>query len=170
MVYLCQELGVDIAAEDLVAAHPLPGKRANRFIARFKDRSNTQKIFANGKQSKNIAPDKKKTIFADPGKGVAVQPNITPKRAALLAQVKDAVQENSLDSCWVDPKNCNVMLRVQKNARPVQISSTVDLLEIVPDFVPNDFLLCADPHYLQFLSDFSPVSSPSNTGRNTKEN
>ena len=171
VVNLCNELGVDISSDDLVAAHPLPGKKSNRFIARFKERSNTQKVLANRKQSKVIAPNKKKTIFADSAKGVAIQPNITPKRAALLAQVKDAVHKFDFDSCWVDPKNCNIMLRVQKNGRPVPISSTVDLLDCAPNFEANDFVLCADPNLLQYLSDVSSVSSPNrDTIGNSKVN
>ena len=166
VIELCHELGVDVTADDLVAAHPLPGKKANRFIARFKDRANAQKVFVNRKQSKVIAPDKKQAIFADARKGVAVQPNITPKRAKLLAQVKDAVEKFKFDSCWVDPKNCNVMLRVRKGARPVPISCTIDLLELdrVENFEVSDFILCVDPRNLHLMSNFSPTSSPKNTG------
>ena len=170
VVNLCSELGVDITTEELVAAHPLPGKKgssqpkSNRTIARFKNRSTAQKVLANRKQSKVIDPAKKKTIFADARKGIAIQPNITPKRAALLAQVKDAVEKCNLDSCWVDPKNCNIMIRVNKSGRPVPIFNTVDLLSVVSDFSPKEFLLCVDPCILVRVSttDLSPTASPHN--------
>ena len=160
VVALCNELGVDIVTSDLVAAHPLPGKKP-RFIARFKDRATAHKVFKNRKQTKAIAPTKKKAIFADEKKGVAVQPNITPKRSALLAQVKDAVDKCTLNSCWVDTKNCNVMIRLNDHGRPAPIMNTLDLLKLVPNYKPSEFILCVDPLSLFSVPNFSPVSTPS---------
>ena len=163
VVALCNELGVDIKTDDLVAAHPLPGRRSNRFIARFKDRATAQKVFRNRKQTKTIDPNKKKAIFADDKKGVAVQPNITSKRSALLAQVKEAVDKYSLDSCWVDTINCNIMLRLNQNGRPTPIMNTLDLMKYVTDFVPSEFILCVDPMSLFSVPNFSPVSPSTNS-------
>ncbi len=157
VVALCNELGVDINTDDLVAAHPLPGKKSPRFIARFKDRATAQKVFTNRRQTKGIDPAKKKTIFGDDKKGVAVQPNVTPKRAALLAQVKDAAEKHSLDSFWVDTKNCNIMLRTKKAGRPVPIMNTIDLLKFVPEYSANEFILCVNPMNLFSVPNFSPV-------------
>jgi FtsZ-binding cell division protein ZapB len=164
VVALCNELGVDVRTEDLVAAHPLPGKKSTRFIARFKDRATAQKVFQNRKQTKNIDPSKRKSILADDQRGVAVQPNITPKRSALLAQVKDAVEKKSLDSCWVDTKNCNVMLRLNKNGRPTPIKNTFDLLKYVSDYEPEEFILCVNPMNLFSVPNFSPSSNSDDTG------
>ncbi len=144
VVSLCGELGVDVSKEDLVAAHPLPGK-SRRVIARFKDRSKAQEVFKNRKNTKTVDPNKRKSLFADDKRGMAVQPNITAKRAALLGQVKDAVNHHKLSAVWVDTKNCNVMLRVKDNARPVPIRNTRDLVKFVPEFAPNNFVLCSGP-------------------------
>ena len=77
---------MDIAKDNLGAAHPLKGKKykAPRFIDRFKDRTTAQKVFRNRKGTENISPDKKKLLFENPEKGVGVQPNITSRRTALL--------------------------------------------------------------------------------------
>ena len=146
VVNLCSELGVDVVKEDLVAAHPLPGK-SRRFIARFKNRSKAQEVFKCRKNTKTIDPTKKKTLFADEKRGMAVQPNITGKRAALLGQVKEAANRHNLNAVWVDTKNCNVMLRVKENGRPVPIRNTRDLLKYVPEFEPNNFVLCVSPSF-----------------------
>ena len=76
IVKLCQELEVDVATSDLVAAHPLPTKKPKsgstgntapkRFIARFKDRSTAQSVLSNRKLSKNISPQSKNNLFSDP--------------------------------------------------------------------------------------------------------
>ena len=162
VIDICNELGVDVAPDDLVATHPLPGKKGKgkakptRYIARFKDRAKAQKVFKNRKATKTIAPDKKQTLFADPTKGVAVQPNITAKRAVLLGQVKDAVEKFSLNSYWVDTKNCNIMLRLQPSARPIPIMNTCDLLNVVPNFGPKEFVMCVDPRSVSNADIFSP--------------
>jgi hypothetical protein len=54
-----------IRAVDLVAAHPSPGKKTTRFIARFKDRATALRVFHNRKKTKNIDPLKKKSILAE---------------------------------------------------------------------------------------------------------
>ncbi len=158
IIEMCGELGVTVTSEDFVATHPLPSKKGkpSRYIARFKNRATAQKVFQNRKMTKNIDPQKKKTLFADPGKGVAVQPNITAKRAALLGQVKDAAEKFNLDSFWVDPKNCNVMLRVKAAGRPSPILTTCDLLKCVPQFEPREYLLCVNPYKSNNTPQFSP--------------
>ena len=163
IINICHELGVDVTSDDFVATHPLPGKKSRvnkssgkRYIARFKNRATAQKVFKNRKMTKQIDPEKKKTLFLNKDKGVAVQPNITAKRAALLGQVKDAVEKSSLDSYWVDTKNCNIMLRLNSNDRPIPIMNTSDLLKVVPEFVPREYLLCADPRI--FMNNADPFS------------
>ena len=170
IVKLCQELEVDVATSDLVAAHPLPTKKPRsgstgntapkRFIARFKDRSTAQSVLSNRKLSKNISPQSKNNLFSDPNRGIAVQPNITPLRTSLLAQVKDAVRECNLEGCWVDTKNCNIMLRCVKNGRPVPIFNTVDLCCRVRNFQPKEFILCANPVMVRAV----PPTAPSQSG------
>ena len=152
VVNLCCELGVDVKPEDLVAAHPLKGKKGKqgkptRYIARFKDRSTAQQVFKNRKLTKNIDPSKKSNLFANPDKGVGVQPNITAKRAALLGQVNDAVKQNDLNACWIDYKNGNVLLRVNSGGNPKLIRNTQDLLVAVPQFKPKEFLFCVSPFF-----------------------
>ena len=166
IVKLCQELEVSVADTDLVAAHPLPtgkprsGSNGNtapkRFIARFKERSTAQTVLSNRKLSKNISPQSKDQLFSDPSRGIAVQPNITPSRTSLLAQVKDAVRECNLEGCWVDTKNCNIMLRCVKNGRPVPIFNTVDLCCRVKTFKPKDFIMCVNPNLLRSVPENSP--------------
>ena len=129
-------------------------------IARFKDRSKAQKVLSNRKSTKTISNDRKKTLFIDPSKGMAVQPNITPKRAALLGQVKDASEKFNFDSYWVDTKNCNIMVRKNSGATPKPVMNTVDLLKLCPHFVPRDCILCASPLDVGNTDDiFSPTQS-----------
>ena len=153
---LCSELGVEVKPEDFVAAHPLKGKKGKptRYIARFKDRSTAQQVFKNRKLTKNIAPSKKTDLFANPAKGVGIQPNITAKRAALLGQVTDAVKQCDLNACWIDYKNGNVLLRMNSVDNPKLIRNTNDLLVCVPQFVPKEFLFCVSP----FLTGPDPYS------------
>ena len=115
VVDLCGELGVDIKKDDLVAAHPLKGKKGKspRYIARFKDRQTAQRVFKNRKLTKNIDPTKK-NLFANPEKGVGVQPNITAKRAALLGQVNDAVKQHDLNACWIDYKKRKCFVTIER--------------------------------------------------------
>ena len=164
---LCQELEVDVSTSDLVAAHPLPsgkpksGTTGNpapkRFIARFKDRSTAQSVLKNRKLSKNISPQSKNRLFSDSTRGIAVQPNITPLRSSLLAQVKDAVRECNLEGCWVDTNNCNIMLRCVKNGRPVPIFNTVDLCCRVKNFKPKEYILCVNPVLVRSVSPTAPT-------------
>ena len=172
VINLCNELEVEVNVNDLVAAHPLPTSRASnntnsatgpqskskprRFIARFKNRSDAQRVLSNRKLSKNISPVAKGKLFSDASRGVAIQPNITSQRAALLGQVNDAVRQCSLDSAWIDTRNNNVMLRVAPSARPVPIANTVDLCLRVPSFKPSVFHLCVDPKLLLAVPDTAP--------------
>ena len=164
VINICNELGVDVTPEDLVAAHPLPaGKKgkgkSTRVIARFKDRSMAQKVLKNRKQTKNISTEKKKALFTDQTRGMAVQPNITPKRAALLGQVKDCSEKCDIDSFWVDTKNCNIMVRKNPNAAPKPVMNTCDLLKLCPQFVPRDYILCVSPLGVDNADIFSPEQS-----------
>ncbi len=112
---LCYELGVDVQPEDYVDAHPLPGKKSRgkntRVIARFKSRKLAQNILASRKNSKNIDKVKKASLAADPSKGFAIQPNLSPRRAQLHGQANDAKDAFNLDSLWVDPRNSTIMMR-----------------------------------------------------------
>ncbi len=102
-----------------------------------------KRFFSKRKETKNIAADKKKGLAAKADKGFAIQPNITPKRAKLLAQVKDAVQNMHWNSVWVDYRNGNIMLKQNPASRPVQIHSTRDLKQLVgPNFNPLEYYFC----------------------------
>ncbi len=145
VIGLCNELGVEVTPDDLVASHTLPARKgkAVRVIARFKERSMAQEVFAKRKETKNIPADKKKGLAAKADKGFAIQPNITPKRAKLLAQVKDAVQNMHWNSVWVDYRNGNIMLKQNPASRPIQIHSTRDLKQLVgPNFNPLEYYFC----------------------------
>ena len=163
VIDICNELGVEVSPDDLVATHPLPGKKGRgkplRVIARFKSRSKAQQVFKNRKLTKNIDQNKKSSLFADPSKGVAVQPNITPKRAALLGQVKDAAEQFSLDSYWVDTKSCNIMLRLNSGSQPKPVLNTCDLKKLVPNYHPKEFILSVDPRFVKNTEMFFPSTS-----------
>ncbi len=169
VINLCHELGVEVTPDDLVASHPLPARKgkAVRVIARFKERSMAQKVFANRKQTKNIDSTKKGGLAARADKGFAVQPNITPRRAKLLAQVKDAAQQMNWNSVWVDYRTGNIMLKQSSSCRPVQIHSTLDLRKLIgPNFTPYDYYFCVrDTSEVIFTPTksgevFSPVAPP----------
>ena len=147
VIDLCNEIGVEVKTEDLVDCHPLPAKRGNqvRVIARFKDRRLAQKVFKNRKNTKTIDRTKKEAISSNKEKGFAIQPNITPRRAALLGQVLDAKTVYNYDSCWVDYKNGNIMLRKDKQGRPYVISCTNDIIKALPGFKPNEYFFCSGP-------------------------
>ncbi len=86
---LCHEIGVEVTTDDIIACHPLPSRKGRdvRVICRLKDRRLAHKIFENRKGTKAIGTNKKSELAARPDKGFAVQPNLTPMRAKLLAQV-----------------------------------------------------------------------------------
>ena len=60
------------------------------------------------------------------------------------------------------------MIRLNDHGRPAPIMNTLDLLKLVPNYKPSEFILCADPLSLLSVPDFSPVSTPSsnNSGNN----
>ena len=58
-------------------------------------------------------------------------------------------------------KNCNVMIRLNDHGRPAPIMNTLDLLKLVPNYKPSEFILCVDPLSLFSVPNFSPVSTPS---------
>ena len=170
---MCNELGVEVNPDDLVASHTLPARKgkAVRVIARFKERKMAQEVFAKRKGTKNIGANKKKGLAAKADKGFAIQPNITPRRAKLLAQVKDTVQTMQWNAVWVDYRNGNIMLKQSPSSRPVPIHSTRDLKQLVgPNFDPLDYYFCVrdtrgynyNTNVTPAKSDFSPVE-PSNT-------
>ncbi len=158
VINLCHEIGVEVTPDDLVlvASHPLPARKgkAVRVIARFKERSMAHKVFANRKGTKNINAAKKQGLAARADKGFAVQPNITPRRAKLLAQVKDAVQNMKWNSTWVDYRNCNIMLKQTPTSRPIPIHCTLDIKKLIgPQYNPNDYYLCVRESF----DVFSPI-------------
>ena len=147
VINLCHEIGVEVTAEDLVAAHPLPTKggqgRQRRYIARFHDRRKAQEVFAARKRTKEIDPVKKSALAAQSNRGIAIQPNITLPRARLLAQLKEAKERLGWDSCWVDYRTGNLMLKTSPSNRPVLIRSTFDIVKVSGNqFEPRGYHLC----------------------------
>ncbi len=144
VIELCNDLGVTVEETDFVDVNPLPASkgRAKRVIARFRDRKLAQKVMGACKHSKQIAPDRKKVLASDPSKGFGIQPNITPRRAALLGQAKAAVDFANFNSVWVDTKNGSILIRKDQGSRPFAIRSTADICNLVPNFVPNDYIFC----------------------------
>ena len=119
-----------------------------------------QKVFANRKASKGIDSTKKKGLAARADKGFAVQPNITPRRAKLLAQVKDAVQHLKWNSVWVDYRNGNIMLKQTSSSRPIPIHCTLDLKKLIgPSFEPYDYYFCVSNSNTVDLFSVSPTVS-----------
>ena len=102
----------------------------------------TQKVVGARKGSKGIDPSKKSRLAADPKRGFGIQPNITPKRSALLAQTKAAVEQASLNGTWVDIKTGAVLLRLSQGDRPRVIRNTNDIVKLVPSFQPSEFMFC----------------------------
>ncbi len=147
VINLCHEIGVEVKSEDLVAAHPLPTKggqgRQRRCIARFHDREKALEVFAARKNTKNIDPTKKSDLTVQSEKGIAIQPNITPARARLLAQLREAVGKCGWDSCWVDYRNGTILLKTEASKRPIPIKCTFDILKLSHDkFEPRAYHLC----------------------------
>ena len=140
VIDLCDERGVEVKESDLVDVHPLPTRngRAKRIIARFKDRKLGQKVMMSRKNSKNIDPNKKKTLAADPMRGIGIQPNITPCRAALLSQAKTVVKDHNFDSTWIDIKTGSVLLKKNQGDRPLVVRSTEDIMKLCAEFCPNE--------------------------------
>ena len=144
VITLCDELNVTVTDTDFVDVHPLPSRngRAKRVVARFKDRKFAQKVIGARKGSKNIDPSKKAKLAADPKRGFGIQPNITPKRSALLAQAKVAVEKANLNGTWIDIKTGAVLLNMKQGERPRVIRSTLDIVKLVPAYVPNEYVFC----------------------------
>ena len=144
VIELCEQINVTVSEADFVDVHPLPSKNghAKRVIARFKDRKLAQKVMSARKASKNISPNKKQLLAADASRGFGIQPNITPKRAALLSQAKKAVEQGSLNGSWIDIKTGAVLVRLRHGDRPRVIRKTSDILKLVPSFQPNDYFFC----------------------------
>ena len=146
VINLCEEIDVTVTEEDFVDVHPLPSKRghAKRVVARFKDRKLGQKVMGARKSAKNIAPDKKKELAADPTRGFGIQPNITSKRAVLLKQAKAAVEKARLNGTWIDIKTGAVLIRTKPGERPRVIRNSNDILKIVPNLQITEFVFCVD--------------------------
>ncbi|MCP4257198.1 MAG: hypothetical protein GY774_06685 [Planctomycetes bacterium] len=163
VIGLCDAIGVEVKPEDMVDVHPLPsGKKgagkAKRCIARFKDRKLAQKVMANRKNTKSLDKTTKDKLAANPDRGFAVQPNITPRRARLLGQVNNTKTKFGLEGCWVDPKNGKILLRKAKNERPFVISNTFDLCKVVAEFTATEYILCCPPEFEVFNSSILPPS------------
>ena len=157
VIELCNELGVEVAMEDLVTAHPLPAKRGKpqRCIARFHNRSKAHEVLAARKNSKNIAPAKKAQLAAKADRGFAIQPNITPDRAKLLGQLKEASEKCGWHAHWVDFKNCNLMLKLSPDGRPVPIRCTHDILKHSGEqYTTNDMIFCSNEVFRVFDVSF----------------
>ena len=144
VIDLCDEINVTVTDTDFVDVHPLPTSngRAKRVVARFKDRKLAQKVMAARKATKNMNPTKKAKLAADPNRGFGIQPNITPKRSALLAQAKAAVEKANLSGTWVDTKTGAILLRVREGERPRVIRNTHQIMDVVKSYVPNEFVFC----------------------------
>ncbi len=158
VIKLCDQLGVTVVDTDFVDVHPLPSKpgRAKRVIARFKDRKLAHKVIGSRKNSKQMDPTNKAKLAADSTKGFGIQPNITPRRAALLGQAKQAVEQFRLNGTWVDTKNGSILIRKTQGERPRVIRSTDDIIDLVgPTFKPNDFIFCAHGKFEVFDMSFS---------------
>ena len=153
VIDLCDGLNVAVSDSDFVDVHPLPSRngRAKRVVARFKDRKLAQKVMGARKASKNIEPNRKAKLAADPKRGFGIQPNITPKRSALLAQSKAAVEKASLDGTWIDIKTGAVLLRLRQGDRPRVIRNTLDIVNLVPTYVPNEYVFCMRPYDKSYL-------------------
>ena len=144
VVTLCDQVGVDVSDSDFVDVHPLPARkgRAKRVIARFKDRKLAQKVMSSRKNTKNMDPTVKSKLAADTERGFGIQPNITPKRAALLGQCKKVAEDNNFNGAWVDTKTGAVLIRKRSVDRPRTIRSTNDLIALCPAFVPREYFFC----------------------------
>ncbi len=142
---LCHEIGVEVTTDDILACHPLQSckGRGVRVICRLKDRKLAHKIFENRKGTKDIGTNKKSELAARPDKGFAVQPNLTPMRAKLLAQVKDVAKLKNWHGAWVDYRTGVIMVKLRAADRPVQIRTTSDLRKFAGrDYIPNDYYFC----------------------------
>ena len=151
VIDLCDQLGVEVKESDFVDVHPLPTKkgRAKRVIARFKDRKLGQKVLSSRKNSKNIAPDKKEKLAADPSHGFGIQPNITPSRAALLSQAKTVVSEHRFNATWIDIKTGSVLLKKNQG----------DIVDVCLAFCPNEYFFCVpDFDLFEIYGVESPIS------------
>ena len=165
VISLCEEINVTVTENDLVDVHPLPSTRghAKRVIARFKDRKLGQQVMGARKSAKNIGDNKKKLLAADPTRGFGIQPNITSKRAVLLKQAKAAVEKGHMNGAWVDIKTGAILIRVKPGERPRVMRNTYDILKIVPNFSPDEFLLCVDESKLFDIYDVSNSSNYNDT-------
>ena len=166
VIELCDGLDVGVTADDFVDVHPLPSRngRAKRVVARFKDRKLAQKVMGARKASKNIDPTRKAKLAADPKRGFGIQPNITPKRSALLAQSKAAVEKGSLDGTWIDIKTGAVLLRLRQGDRPRVIRNTLDIVNLVPAYVPNEYVFCVRPFDQSSLFTTTESRQPDDIG------
>ena len=165
VISLCDEINVTVTENDFVDVHPLPSTRghAKRVIARFKDRKLGQQVMGARKSAKNIGDNKRKLLAADPTRGFGIQPNITPKRAALLKQAKAAVEKGRLNGAWVDIKTGAILIRVKSGERPRVMRNTCDILKIVPDLRPDEILLCVDESKLFDIYDTSNSNNYNDT-------
>ena len=116
------------------------------------------------KNTKNIPQGKKDTLVADPTRGFGIQPNITPKRSALLAQAKVAVGLGRLNGTWVDVRTGAILIRPKLGDRPRVIRNTHDIVELVPDYKPSEYFFCVSDS--DKFSVFDTSTSDLNNVRN----
>ena len=144
---------MDVERDDIVAAHPLPtkgranDKRPKRYIARFHQRSKAQEVFQKRKYCKDIPAAKKKTLAAKPDKGFSIVPNLTPKRARLLGQVKEFNVKFGHAGCWVDYNSSKIMLKLKDGQRGTVIKETSDLIMLNPNYCPDQWIFCVPPFF-----------------------
>ena len=149
VIELCKEIDVQVADEDIVACHALPGKsgKPKRYIARFHDRSKAQLIFRNRKKSKLITPASKEKLASDKGKGFGILPNLTTKRGKLFGQVSKFNSDFEHAGCWVDPNSGKILLKLRGAERGRVIKNTSDLVQIESTFAPTDWHFCSAPTF-----------------------
>ena len=148
IISLCKEIDVEVEKSDIVDAHVLPSKSGTtaprKFIARFHQRSKAKEIFTKRRKTKEIAPEAKRKLAANPGKGFAIQVNLTPKRAKLLAQAQDFCDKTGRGkSCWVDYRTGNILVRPEEGKRGTVIRCTRDLVSIDDKWVPTEMFFCS---------------------------
>lgn len=162
IVNLCKEIDVEVHDTDFVDAHVLPGKTGapKRYIARFHDRSKVKKIFKNRRKTKDVPANRKSELAINDSKGFGIQANITPKRAKLLAQVKEFSTSRNMGN-WVDYNSGNILLRIKEGERGTLIRNTRNLVDIDSTYEPVEWYFCSSPFFelseLEFDNHMSPA-------------
>ena len=157
---LCQEIGADVEASDMVDAHPLPNSKGKPFkvIARFLERSKAKDVFTKRKNCKNINTELKNKLISRKSRGVGIHPNLTVKKGRLLYQDKQFCDKFNYHGAWADFHNGKIYLKTTSSVRGIVIKDTSDLIQINSDFepLPRDYIFCTPP-----LFDFNDTPAPS---------